>query len=639
MISFLRKGLSSWFLLGILGLVLAAFIITGVQDPFGGGGGGNTGATVANIGKTAVGAQTVQEELQNRVRVIQQENKDVTMEQVIESGGLKTVVDGLVGKIALEKMLESIGIAGGQKSVDDIIAKEQAFQLGGQFSKKLYEDQLRSQRLTPKQYEQQLSMDVARAQILGALSRGWVLPESVLLTYADQLEERRAIHLVAVPASAMGAPPIPDEKALRAFYEKNKAQFRAPELRSFRYIRLDPSVMLSRITVTDKDIADYVKENAGTLGKAEKRDLLRITLDSKEKAQAFAASARSGDFVALAKKVDPALTEEDINLKGATQKDVAVDTGDDAAAKIFKLARGGVSDPLETTFGWQVVKVGSIIAGSGPTLDATTKATATEEIRKRKSVDALYDLTPKLDDALEKRRSFDDVAKMAMVVPEAVDAIGSNGNAVDGKAHLKSVSLGSVLQLAFNHRPGDELLLESVGEDSYALVEVTKVTPPAARSYDSIKPVLSLLWQRDQLNIKAKAQADTLLKKIASGQSVAQAAGRYPNQLLPIRRADLAQPNVQIPPVIDKAFKAKLGEVVLSPSLGGNGFELAKVEKIEPGKATKNSDTFRGLASAVVRYGSMEPQAQFIEAARQQAGTQTNAAAIDKLRRQMLGKE
>jgi len=50
MISFIRRALSSWIALGILGLVLVAFIITGVGGPGGVSGGGGSGTVIAKAG-------------------------------------------------------------------------------------------------------------------------------------------------------------------------------------------------------------------------------------------------------------------------------------------------------------------------------------------------------------------------------------------------------------------------------------------------------------------------------------------------------------------------------------------------------------------------------------------------------------
>ena len=48
MLSFFRKWLTSWPVLALLGLVLVAFVVTGVGDPFGGGGRDTSVARVGN---------------------------------------------------------------------------------------------------------------------------------------------------------------------------------------------------------------------------------------------------------------------------------------------------------------------------------------------------------------------------------------------------------------------------------------------------------------------------------------------------------------------------------------------------------------------------------------------------------------
>src|SRR3546814_6181967 len=52
MIGLIRRAMSSWIVLGLLGLVLIAFIVTGVGDPFGSMGGG--GRRLAKVGGAAI---------------------------------------------------------------------------------------------------------------------------------------------------------------------------------------------------------------------------------------------------------------------------------------------------------------------------------------------------------------------------------------------------------------------------------------------------------------------------------------------------------------------------------------------------------------------------------------------------------
>src|SRR3546814_12464585 len=66
MIGLIRRAMSSWLVLGLLGLVLIAFIVTGVGDPFGSMGGG--GRRLAQAGGAAIPAAQVRQQPHRPVR-------------------------------------------------------------------------------------------------------------------------------------------------------------------------------------------------------------------------------------------------------------------------------------------------------------------------------------------------------------------------------------------------------------------------------------------------------------------------------------------------------------------------------------------------------------------------------------------
>ena len=53
MLASIRKALSSWVVVGLLALLVAAFVLTSVQDPFSLGG----GARLAKVGDKTISAQ------------------------------------------------------------------------------------------------------------------------------------------------------------------------------------------------------------------------------------------------------------------------------------------------------------------------------------------------------------------------------------------------------------------------------------------------------------------------------------------------------------------------------------------------------------------------------------------------------
>jgi peptidyl-prolyl cis-trans isomerase D len=637
MISFLRKGLASWLVLGILGLVVAAFVIAGIGDPFGKASG--TGAALAKVGRDTITSDTLKNELLRKVKELQTQNPELTMEQVVKGGGAQGMLDGLTGRLALEHFMRDVGISGGPKAVASIIAKEPAFQLGGAFNKKLYEDTLRQQRLTQGIYEQQMTADVGRAQLLGSISRGWSLPDAVVLAYASLLEEKRTAQIALVPGSAMGAPPMPTDAQLDVFYKKNIESYRAPELRNFRSFVLEPSLLTAKVNVADADVQAYITKNAKTLGTSETRTIQQVTLDSQEAAAALVAQIKAGnDFAAAAKAAIPGLTETDLTRANILESELATDIGDAPAAAVFKLPQGGITAPTETDIGWQLFRVAGSNVALLPALMPATRAKAVAALQIEKATDLLFDLTKKIDDAAANRKSFDDLAKIAGVTPASYGPLSSRGADANGQPSPESQSAGKILQLAFNRRAGDDLALEEVGENTYALVEVTKVIPAAPRPLAQMKPLLVAEWQRNELNARAKATAEKIATAMRAGKPLAVAAAGFPMQPnFTISRADLAQSKQAPPELILSIFKTTQGEVKITPGPNGNGYAVLQVSAVQAANATKASTVYAGLKQSIDQYGSMEAQAQFVTATKKLAKVQINQPALKAFAKQRLG--
>jgi peptidyl-prolyl cis-trans isomerase D len=637
MIAFMRKGLASWLVLGILGLVVAAFVITGIGDPFGTSTG--KGATVAKVGRDKITTDTLQQELLRKVKELQAQNPELTMEQVVKGGGAQGMLDGLAGRLALEHFMRETGITGGPKAVAGIIAKEQAFQLGGVFNKKLYEDTLRREGLTQAVYEQQMTADIGRAQLLGSISRGWSLPDAVVLAYASLLEEKRVAQIAIVPGSGMGVPPIPTDAQLDVFYKKHLERYRAPELRNFRSFVLEPSMLTAKVTVSDADVQAYVAKNSKTLGTAETRTIQQVTLDSQEAATALIATVKAGsDFATAAKAAVPGLTDTDLTRADILQSELATDIGDNPAQAIFKLAQGGITAPIETDIGWQLFRVASINAGKGATLDAATRAKAIAALQIEKATNMLFDLTTKVDDAAAKRKGFDDLAKIADVTPTSYGPMSSRGTDANGQPSADAQSAGKILQLAFNRRAGDDLALEEVGENAYALVEVTKVIASAPRPLAQMKPLVVAEWQRDELNARAKAAAEKIAAAMRAGKPLALAAAGFPMQPnFTISRADLAQSKQTPPEVIVSIFKGKKGDVRVTAGPNGNGYAVLQVTAVQPATATRSSPVYAGLKQSIDQYSNMEAQAQFVIAAKKLAKVEINQPALKQFTQKRLG--
>jgi foldase protein PrsA len=111
-----------------------------------------------------------------------------------------------------------------------------------------------------------------------------------------------------------------------------------------------------QINVTDAQINDYIKANKLSLGQTAQVHAAHILVKTKAQADAIEAQLKKGaDFAALAKEYSQDTGSKikggDLGTFGPGQMVPAFQ------AAAFKLKPGQVSDPVQTPFGWHIIKV------------------------------------------------------------------------------------------------------------------------------------------------------------------------------------------------------------------------------------------------------------------------------------------
>ena len=141
--------------------------------------------------------------------------------------------------------------------------------------------------------------------------------------------------------------------------------------------------------VSDKEIADYYEKNKQRFAQPERRDLLVVLTKTEAKANQAKKALEGGDkFPAVAKKfsIDQASKAQGGKLlavaKGQQEKAL-----DDA---VFKAAKGELTGPVKTQFGYYVFEVTKITEASQQTLEQS-KQTIKQLLASQKQQKALDD--------------------------------------------------------------------------------------------------------------------------------------------------------------------------------------------------------------------------------------------------------
>ncbi len=125
------------------------------------------------------------------------------------------------------------------------------------------------------------------------------------------------------------------------------------------------------VEVSDEEIATYFEENKEQLGQAESVRVSHILVETEDEAKAIVAELNEGaDFTELAKgkSIDTASAVQGGAI-GYIERDSPITQPFKDAA--FQLQAGDTSQPIETEFGWHVIKVDERLDAQEATLETS----------------------------------------------------------------------------------------------------------------------------------------------------------------------------------------------------------------------------------------------------------------------------
>jgi peptidyl-prolyl cis-trans isomerase D len=191
-----------------------------------------------------------------------------------------------------------------------------------------------------------------------------VYPEEVRKAF-QEANEKLVLDYVHVDPAALRADIKPTDEALQAYYQTNQSRYQIPQKRSAKFLWFDQNRLGQAISIAEVDLRRYYQQNQDSYRTQEQvqvSHILRRTSDPakkeevKKKAEELLAQLKGGaDFATLAKAnsedTGSAVQGGDLGLivRGQTVPEF------EAAA--FSLEPGKLSDIIETSFGFHILKV------------------------------------------------------------------------------------------------------------------------------------------------------------------------------------------------------------------------------------------------------------------------------------------
>jgi len=643
MIAFFRRTLASKLALGLLALIMVAFIITGVfthELPGGSMVSGSNGDTIATTGGQTLTATDMEQRIRAQYVQYAQRQPGLTMAAFFAQGAFTGMVDQVIGGLALAEYGKKIGLVASKRQVDGSIAAISVFQgVDGKFDEKAYQAVLAQQHLTDSQVRADVSGDLVRRMLYLPATGALTLPDGMVRPYAGMMVEQRFGTIGFVPTGAMVGGAAPTDADLQNFYKAHLIAYTTPERRVLRYALMGRDQVAAAATPTEAEIRKVYDSTPDKYAARETRDLSQVLLDSEAKAKAFKATVTGGKSFADAAKA-LGFSAADIAIGEKSQAQFTQQSSAAAAAAAFALPQGGVSDPIQSALGWSVVKVNAV-KHIAATPYATVRAQIAADLAKQKQDQALAAMVGKVQDSLDAGHGFSDVVKADNLTVVETPAVTGMGMAPDQPGFQPAPELQPLLTAAFKASPDDAPTVETVQQgERYALLSVAKVVPAAPIPFATVKARVASDFAASRANDRAKAIAAAIQAKVKGGMPMADAFKAAPVKLPDVhptngRRMDLAQMRGNVPPPLAALFNTPVGGTQLVPAQG-NGWYVIHVDKVVPADDKAVAPALAASRPDLVQSVTDEYLEQLSHAARLAVGTKRDETAIARLRARLL---
>lgn len=553
MLQALREKSSGWVATVILGLLIVPFALFGVSD-YMTGSAENYAARIQSPpswwksapsfwpvsvfwGDEEISVQEYRERLEQVRQQQRAQQGEAFDNKAFESTDNKRkILESMIDERLMRMAAANAGMEISNAEVRREIAKIPEFQVDGRFNDQKYVSLLASLNppRTAVQFEADLRNDLQRNALVGRTALSAFTPKAEGERMLALWFEQRDLSVVRIPM-AVDAAPVSDVD-IDAWYRSHTSEYRAPESVTLEYIEVE-AAKLPPAPVNEADLRARYAAEGDKFGEAEQRKVSHILVPvasgadaaaqkaAQDKAAALAQQANGGaDFAQLARanSGDPGSKAQGGDLGWISRGSGMPKPFEDA---VFALQAGQVSAPVKSDFGWHVIKLDELRAGTRQPFEAV-RPQLEQELVEGGRERAFNELSGKLVDAIYKNpNSLEPAARSMGLVVQTTPAFprgGGPGIASDQK----------VLRAAFS----DTMIRDGTASDPIelsptrtVLIRVIEHKPEAALPLSQVGNAVVLAIRADRQRKAAEAAAEALVKAAkASGLPAAATAATLP---------------------------------------------------------------------------------------------------------------
>lgn len=447
-----------------------------------------------------------------------------------------------------------------------------------------------AQGLTPEGLESRLRQDMTQRQVINGVIESAMFPQVVADLTIAAFFERREIQMARFSTANHRASLKPSQEELKAYLDKHSARYQSPQKADIEYVLLDLASIEKDITLPEADLRTYFEQNQQALSAKEERRASHILINApkgmaeadrakaREKAQSLLEQIKKQpkQFAALARQhsQDPGSAPQggdlDYFARGAMVKPF-----EDAA---FALSVGGISDLVESEFGFHIIQLTDIRKPKGQTFEQA-RPNLEKELRRQQAQRKFAEAAEQFSNLVyEQSDSFKPVAERLKLTVQTANGVTpqSRGQAPWANPRVLAALFGP--ESTERKRNIDAI---EIGPSQLLSARLTQYSPARALTLEEAQEAISRDWVQERASELARKQGEEALKtwKEQPGQAKLEAATTVSRD----------KPGQVPPAVISAAMRAPASTLPawVGVDLGDQGYAVVKINQVLPASNTE----------------------------------------------------
>lgn len=521
MLSFIRERAQGWVAWVIVGLLIIPFALWGINEYLGNGG----RLVVADVNGTEISRGEFQQAFYEQRGRMQQMFGEQYDARLLDPQIKQRTINLLIDRELLLQYANEMGYRVSDKTVVATIQSIDAFREDGAFSTDLYQQQVQAQGQSPAAFEQRVKRLMATSQLPDGLAATVLVTDAELDTAIKLQEQTRDFQYLILPTSKYQDESVADEAAIKAYYEQHLKWFMTTEKVSVEYVELSAAALAPDEEPNEEKLRELYDSNNSQFQVPEERQASHILIQLEEGADEAAVNAARDKANDLVAKIKSGESFEDLAKTNSDDPGSAEIGGDlgyfgrgvmepDFEQAVFALNKGGVSEPVLTSFGFHIIKLTGVRAEASKPFEEVR-----EELLKQFQLDVAerqyFDLTEKLTNlAYESPDSLSEIADQLGLAIKQSSLFGRTGGAdiFSNKQTVAAAYSNDVLKQGFNSEPIE------IGANHVVVLRMLEHQEAKLRPLEDVQEQVKTQLIREKAMESTKAAGEALIKQLETGE-------------------------------------------------------------------------------------------------------------------------